>query len=193
MFRSGFSIVAVVGALVVFIFLAKYSISTRVVPSLGEYIASTTASTTKSDEEGTTATSTMLSTPVPSVMTTTAVPKETTVTLKAPKNSIQIIVASTSEASARGLGGRTSLPPDWGMLFPFGTPGMYGFWMKDMHISIDMIWIGADKKVLGVTSAVSPATYPTIFYPPDPISYVLELNSGKAKAFGIATGTLLVF
>jgi uncharacterized membrane protein (UPF0127 family) len=115
------------------------------------------------------------------------------VSLKAPNGTLQIEVASTSLQQAKGLGNRPSLPADRGMLFPFMYPGDYGFWMKDMHFPIDMVWISSDKKVVSVTPNVSPDSYPTVFYPPGAISYVLELNAGAAKEFGIATGTQLVF
>ena len=79
------------------------------------------------------------------------------------------------------------------MLFIFPKDGIYGFWMKDMAFSLDIILIGADKKVAGIAPDISPQTYPEVFLPPHEIKYVLELNSGGAKDYGIATGTKLVF
>ena len=79
------------------------------------------------------------------------------------------------------------------MLFPFAVPGRYGFWMKDMRFSLDMVWISSDKRVVMVSSDVSPDTYPLVLYPPSDISYVLELNADSANKFGIATSTKLVF
>jgi len=115
------------------------------------------------------------------------------IALKAPRGIINAEVASTSLEQAKGLGDRKLLAAGRGMLFPFTYPGDYGFWMKDMHFPIDMVWISSDKKVAGVTLRVFPETYPTVFYPPAAISYVLELNAGEADAFGIATGTQLAF
>lgn len=79
------------------------------------------------------------------------------------------------------------------MIFPFSMPGKYGFWMQNMNFPLDIIWIDASKKVVGMNSNLSPDTYPSVFLPPSDISYVLEINSGSAKNFGIATGTKLVF
>jgi uncharacterized membrane protein (UPF0127 family) len=115
------------------------------------------------------------------------------VTVRTPNGAIKAEVASTSEAQAKGLGGRDSLAAAHGMLFPFMSPGDYGFWMKDMRFPIDMVWISSNKKVVSVTPEISPSTYPTVFYPPLAISYVLELNSGDAQRFGIATDTQLSF
>lgn len=123
----------------------------------------------------------------------TSTDKLKVITIEAPAGSISVEVASTSEEQAKGLGQRLSLPDNQGMLFPFMYPGDYGFWMKDMHFPLDMVWISSDKKVVSITPNISPDTYPTVFYPPLAISYVLELNAGAAKEFGIATDTELVF
>jgi len=56
-----------------------------------------------------------------------------------------------------------------------------------------MVWIGADKAVVGVTSNIPPDSYPNLFLPPRTISYVLEINAGEAQKIAIATGTQLVF
>lgn len=115
------------------------------------------------------------------------------ISIKAPLGTISAMVASTSEQQSLGLGQRDSLPANEGMLFPFASPGQYGFWMKDMRFSLDMVWISADKRVVMVSRDVSPASYPEVLYPPSPISYVLELNADFASKFGIATSTKLVF
>lgn len=114
-------------------------------------------------------------------------------TVEAPLGRINIEIASTSASREQGLSGRTSLPPDAGMLFVFENPGVYGFWMKDMSFPIDIVWITEAKTVAGVTSRLSPETYPNVFGSPLAILYVLELNSGGADKYGIATGTKLVF
>jgi len=113
--------------------------------------------------------------------------------IKAPKGVIHAMVASTSDQKELGLSNSPSLPADSGMIFPFQYPGDYGFWMPDMNYSLDMVWISSDKKVAGITYDVPADSYPEVFYPPLPISYVMELSVGEAERFGVATGTQLVF
>lgn len=120
-------------------------------------------------------------------------PEAASISVQAPLGTLKAIVASTTEARARGLSGFASLPKDSGMLFVFQTAGVIGFWMREMNFPIDIVWIDADKRVSGVAPGISPETYPEIFYPREEIMYVLELNSGGAKEYGIATGTKLVF
>lgn len=113
--------------------------------------------------------------------------------VKTPKDVIHAFVASTTEALQTGLSGVPSMSEDSGMLFIFPTAGTYGFWMKEMNFPLDIVWIDADKRVLGIIVDAKPETYPETFHPPSEILYVLELNSGGARDNNIAVGTKLVF
>ena len=96
--------------------------------------------------------------------------------------------ADTAEERAQGLSGRADVPSGYGLLFVFPEKGMHGFWMKDMLVPIDMIWLADDGTVLSVDESVSPATYPASFHPPLPVSLVLETRAGEARARGWTTG-----
>lgn len=111
----------------------------------------------------------------------------------APQGTIYVTVAKTPATREQGLSGYTSLGADKGMLFIFPTPDKPDFWMKDMNFSLDMIWITNDRKIIGVSSNISPNTYPKTFSPPDKIQFVLEVNAGAAEKFGLAVGTTVVF
>lgn len=54
----------------------------------------------------------------------------------------------TESKRVKGLSGKKCIPDDVAMLFVFDKPDTYGFWMKDMNFSIDMIWLDGDKKVV---------------------------------------------
>lgn len=75
------------------------------------------------------------------------------------------------------------------MLFVFPSDQRTGFWMKDMLTSIDMIWLSDNGTVLGIEDSVAPDTYPKIFYPPQPVKYVLETRAGEAHRQGWSVGT----
>jgi len=100
-----------------------------------------------------------------------------TETLKLSGKDIKVEVADTEAARELGLGGRTSLEPDKGMLFVFDHPDKYGFWMKDMKFPIDILWLD-EEKVIWIESNVSPNTFPQILYPDSPAKYVLEVPAG---------------
>lgn len=98
-------------------------------------------------------------------------------------------LADTPAEREQGLSGRTEIPEDYGMLFVFEEKGLPGFWMKDMLVPIDIIWLADDGTILGIERSVSPSTYPAVFYAPEPVQLVLETRAGHAREAGWDTGT----
>ncbi|MEK7227287.1 MAG: DUF192 domain-containing protein [Patescibacteria group bacterium] len=110
-------------------------------------------------------------------------------TIQIGEKTIIVEIADTEVEREMGLSGRETLADGAGMLFIFGTPGKYGFWMKDMNFPIDIVWVDESFIVRGVERLVNPYTYPRVFYPPDNIKYVLEIGAGEASNLGIDIGT----
>ena len=115
------------------------------------------------------------------------------VDIMAPKGKMSVFVAQTTDELESGLSFQDRLPADRGMIFVFSTVSDYGFWMRDMKFPLDIVWIDKDKKIIGISSNLSPETYPTVFSPISPVLYVLEVNAGEAQKTGMATGTMLKF
>ena len=105
--------------------------------------------------------------------------------------SLRIEYATTDAAREKGLSGRGSIPGDYGMLFVFPKDALYGFWMKDMLVPIDMFWMNSQGQVVSIASNIATSTYPHVFYPTVPARYVLETAADFANQHGIATGTPL--
>lgn len=101
---------------------------------------------------------------------------------------LKIDLARTEEERAQGLSGRESLAEGEAMLFIFPTPGVYGFWMKEMNFDLDIIWLDEAGVVTDITPNVSRDSYPQVFYPQTKIKYVLEVPTGWAGRHGIALG-----
>ena len=106
---------------------------------------------------------------------------------------VKVQVADTSVERMKGLSGQKSLEEGTGMFFIFDKPVIQGFWMKDMLFSIDIVWIDEDLKIVGIEKAVSPTTFPKIFYSPAEIRYVLELPAEYSEKNGIDTGDKVYF
>jgi hypothetical protein len=104
--------------------------------------------------------------------------------------SLKINYATTEASREKGLGGRMSIPSDYGMLFVFPKDGYYGFWMKDMLVPLDIFWLDAQGQVIFMETNVATSSYPNVFYPLRPVRYVLETNAGFAQEHDITTGTL---
>lgn len=106
--------------------------------------------------------------------------------------SLRIELATTSAVQQKGLGGRESIPSDYGMLFVFPKSDMYGIWMLDTLAPLDIFWLDANGHVVSIAEEVQPASYPHVFYPATPARYVLETAAGFARKHDVATGTPLV-
>lgn len=102
-------------------------------------------------------------------------------------NKFFVDVADDEVLRERGLSGRDSLEKNSGMLFVFDKPGIYGFWMKDMRFSIDIVWI-RDGKVLGYEENLDYLDQSSIYYPPGEVDTVLEIGAGEVGEIGIEKG-----
>lgn len=110
-------------------------------------------------------------------------------------NSFDLIVVNTPKEMEIGLSETNSLPQNKGMLFLFKTPSHYSFWMKNMKIPIDIIYIKNDK-IVTIFSEVSPPSDPNespiIYRPEKPSDKVLEINSGLSEKYGFKKGDKVV-
>jgi uncharacterized membrane protein (UPF0127 family) len=101
-------------------------------------------------------------------------------------------VVSTPKTIQRGLMYRTKLPPDEGMLFLLGYEDDHAFWMHNTLISLDLIYIGKDMKVVGVAANAPIKSDKRILVGAQSL-YVLEVNAGWAAAHGVGTGATVRF
>jgi uncharacterized membrane protein (UPF0127 family) len=90
----------------------------------------------------------------------------------------------------RGLGGRSQMPLDEGMLFELQYEDIHSFWMKDMLIPIDIIWINGDKVVEMAEYLPPPRRYevPVTHTPSALANRVLEVNAGMVESTGLKVG-----
>lgn len=89
--------------------------------------------------------------------------------------------ASTEEEKAKGLQEVTELPKDEGMLFYFDPPEDVQFWMKDVKIPLDIVFINEDQEVVKVQEGVP--NDETLIEAPN-VAYVLEVNAGSGIQVG---------
>lgn len=89
--------------------------------------------------------------------------------------------ATSSEEKAKGLQGIDKLPEDEGMLFYFDPPQDVQFWMKDVNIPLDIVFIDDDEEVIKVQEGVP--NDETFIEAPD-VAYVLEVNANSGIQVG---------
>ncbi|WP_162179912.1 DUF192 domain-containing protein [Bryobacter aggregatus] len=98
----------------------------------------------------------------------------------------------------RGMMFRDSLAPDRGMLFLHNKLGKYPYWMFQVRIPLDIIWLDNKKNVVEVIPNVPPcpATSSTgcpTFGGTKEAQFVLELAAGMAAKYGVEPGTKVDF
>ena len=87
---------------------------------------------------------------------------------------------------------RRTLAPDRGMIFPYDPPQDVAFWMRNTLIPLDIIYLGDDRRVVGVVANAEPRTE-TLRSVGKPSRYVVEVAGGEAAAHGVGAGTRAVF
>jgi len=96
-------------------------------------------------------------------------------------------IAVTNEERARGLMFRKELAEGRGMLFDFTPDQEVSMWMQNTYISLDMIFIRGDGRILRIAENTKPLSE-TIISSNGRVRGVLEVIAGTAKKFGIAPG-----
>jgi hypothetical protein len=101
-------------------------------------------------------------------------------------------LALTAAQQEQGLMFRAKLAPDAGMLFDFGDTAPRGFWMKNTLIPLDMLFIGADGRIVDIHERAVPLSEAVILSAV-PARAVLELNGGTVTRLGIKVGDLVSY
>jgi hypothetical protein len=102
-------------------------------------------------------------------------------------HAFSVELATNTAERAVGLMYRKELPEGRGMLFDFHDDQPVQFWMHNTYISLDMIFIAGDGRVVRVAENAKPMSDELI---PSgrPVRAVLEVIAGTARKFGIAAG-----
>lgn len=102
----------------------------------------------------------------------------------------RVWIARTPRHRAQGLMHVHTLDADRGMLFVFPAPLFASFWMKNTYVSLDMLFVRADGRIVNIAANTRPhSTEPQLAI--EPVSAVLELAGGTAARLGIAAGDRL--
>lgn len=103
-------------------------------------------------------------------------------------------VANNDEKRATGLMYRENLPENNGMIFLFDKVDKYNFWMKNVKIPLDMIFIYNNKIVKIYNNVPICKNDPCEIYPSDyKIDSVIELKGGFCKKYDVKPGMSVTF
>lgn len=102
-------------------------------------------------------------------------------------------IAETDSKRAKGLMFRkpNEIAPQEGMIFIYPEEGERAFWMKNTFTALDIIFMDANRKVVGVVADATPLTTS-----PRKVGhasqFIVELHAGSAKKWGIDSGATLM-
>jgi uncharacterized protein len=110
---------------------------------------------------------------------------------------IRAEVLIAPDAQLRGMMFRDALPEGRGMFFMHKEVKAYTYWMYNVKVPLDMIFIDAQHQVLGVVASAPPCTTRASECPNyggfPGTKYVLELNGGQAAHYQVEPGRSIRF
>jgi len=102
-------------------------------------------------------------------------------------------VALSHEERLMGLMFREELPIDEGMLFVYEDPQYVSFWMKNVLMSLDIIFLDENGTVINVEEAGIEINVPDEklrrYFSSSPAKWIVETNQGLCKLYDIDVGT----
>jgi uncharacterized membrane protein (UPF0127 family) len=103
--------------------------------------------------------------------------------------SIDLEVAKTTQQQQIGLMYRPALPDNRGMLFEFPSPQPVAFWMKNVPVALDMVFIhqGVVQYIEDIAPPCVQEPCPT-YGPNKLVDRVIELRAGRAAELKLKVG-----
>jgi len=103
------------------------------------------------------------------------------------KAKIDIEIADTDYDRQLGLMFRKIMNENQGMLFIFPAEEMQSFWMRNTNISLDMIFVNSEKKIVTIHKSTTPLSDQS-YSSTAPAKYVIEVNAGFLDRHNIKEG-----
>jgi uncharacterized membrane protein (UPF0127 family) len=103
---------------------------------------------------------------------------------------VNIEIKDTYEEREVGLMYRENLNENQGMLFVFEQPSRYTFWMKNMLIYIDIIYLDSNITIVDIFQKVPPCVEEPceLYTPSSEALYVIETKSGFSERHQLKIG-----
>ena len=104
---------------------------------------------------------------------------------------LDLWLAVTPAQQRRGLMHVRDVPDGWGMLFVYEREQEISMWMKNTHVSLDMLFIRSDGTIAHIATDTRPLSLKSI-PSGEPVNRVLELKAGTVRRWGIKPGDRLL-
>ncbi len=99
-------------------------------------------------------------------------------------------VMSSPEQIEKGMMFRETMSKNFAMLFIFKEEAPRGFWMKNCHVHLDIIYLNRDKEIINIHHNVPPCKADPCrsYYSDKPAQYVVEIKGTLSKKLGLKPG-----
>ncbi|MCK9415500.1 MAG: DUF192 domain-containing protein [Candidatus Dojkabacteria bacterium] len=107
---------------------------------------------------------------------------------------VDVEIANSDAQRSRGLSGRKYLGDYEGMLFIFNSEVNNPFWMKDVLIPLDILFIDSQSNIVDIKENQNPCTTSScpLVYSNQQFMYVLEVNGGFCSENNVEVGYSVV-
>lgn len=107
-------------------------------------------------------------------------------------STINIEIADDDAEKEQGLMYRDTMPENNGMLFLMGVEEPQTFWMKNTILSLDILFVDSDRKIVSIHKNCTPYSLDQI--PSEkPALFVVEVNAGYTDKHAIKNGDRISF
>ena len=115
--------------------------------------------------------------------------------IKIADKTLEVEIADDAEERSQGLMKRTYLSEKKGMFFIHEKSSILNYWMKNMEISIDIIFIDNEFNIVKIYKTVPPCEEEKcITYSSEKeAKYVLEVQAGFCEENGVGVGDVIEF
>ncbi|MBN1104021.1 MAG: DUF192 domain-containing protein [Deltaproteobacteria bacterium] len=110
-------------------------------------------------------------------------------------NHVKAELALSPDERTRGLMFRPEIAPGEGMLFAFEEEAIHPFWMKNMEVPIDILWLDRERRIVHMIKGAEPCRKDPCpsYMPLHPSLFVLELRAGRVEELGLKLRDRLEF
>ena len=106
-------------------------------------------------------------------------------------------VMTRPEDMMRGMMFRDEFPEGRGMLFIHGEPGRFSYWMYQVRIPLDILWLDAGRRIVEVSATTPPCKTVASQCPKygghENALVVLELPAGSIEKHNLRVGNTISF
>ncbi len=102
---------------------------------------------------------------------------------------VELEVAKSYSKRGFGLMFRNSLEDNKGMIFVFNNEDYRSFYMKNTYISLDIIFLDKDLKIVSISNNTKINQTNELYYSKKPAKYVIELPANFSENYNLNTNT----